>query len=174
LRAERLVLDAFKDRFWVAFSGAAGMSKDRLTSLEEVWNSSSVQGRTDLLAGYISRVVLLERPLGQPVQGKKGRRSLEIEWRKTDSAYGSSIDWSQLPHDSMRRTCSRCHERRPVLEFPHNRTKVSGRAGWCRECSRAADRERARRRPSYQEEWQAWLDERIRFRGLTRSQTSPN
>jgi hypothetical protein len=40
-----------------------------------------------------------------------------------------------MSHDT--KTCPQCHAVKPLADFPVNRRRPDGRAGWCRLCTRA-------------------------------------
>jgi hypothetical protein len=128
-------MDAFLDRYWFLLRNEQQQGP-WLSALERTWDEADDTEKADLLRRHIARIVLVPRRPDQPRMGSR-RRDLDIEWR---DAHG------QEPREPLRKSCSRCGERKPVAQFQANHSKHSGLAGWCRACSRIHDQERSARK----------------------------
>lgn len=129
-RAETLVTDALKDRFWFAFTGDPEERSGRLTSFQRTWDSGDVTAQRELLAFHIERIVLLPRADSEG----QNRRQLEIEWIDPDAR-----------EVTRRKTCSRCGQRKDLDRFYRTRSRKDGLHDWCKNCEMEQERVRKAR-----------------------------
>jgi hypothetical protein len=122
-RAERLVIEAYFERFRSAFLRSDDEAQ-RVVSLSATWESASVEERRALLSVAIEKVELVPKRLRNPHgRGEVRARSVKVVW-----AQGLMV--AAVPHPSFPtllpaqqppgKRCAVCHRRKHPKEFSPN------------------------------------------------------
>lgn len=156
-RAERLVFDAFRDRYSSSVVDAESRQK-KTQDLYAKWMAMSVSERRDFLALTIDYVELLPPDPSKP-KARSSTRNLRIvwgdQWTKIDNDGPQTTDTSI---DRGMKTCTGCHRRLPLSEY-HKASKVEGTLHpRCKRCLSEYRARRKKRGPTWAE-WRRELRE---------------